>query len=152
MIWLQLKIIKKELGLWLCLVYCGVSILPVSCFIIFSKFSILVIKLILKQNVTQMSLSHSKIHFLDTTSSIFRKMLHCSFSILGLEKDDKDAIEEKFRARLKDLVVPAHVQEVIDEEIAKLGFLDNHSSEFKWASDCGQSQFLHGVVLSLVRG
>ncbi|XP_076800484.1 lon protease homolog, mitochondrial-like [Clavelina lepadiformis] len=49
---------------------------------------------------------------------------------LGLEKDDKDAIEEKFRARLKDLVVPAHVQEVIDEEITKLGFLDNHSSEF----------------------
>nr|CAB3263468.1 lon protease homolog, mitochondrial [Phallusia mammillata] len=49
---------------------------------------------------------------------------------LGLEKDDKDAIEEKFRSRLKDLTVPEHVQEVIDEEITKLGFLDNHSSEF----------------------
>uniref|UniRef100_H2YQ97 Lon protease homolog, mitochondrial n=1 Tax=Ciona savignyi TaxID=51511 RepID=H2YQ97_CIOSA len=49
---------------------------------------------------------------------------------LGLEKDDKDAIEEKFRSRLKDLQVPPHIQEVIDEELNKLGFLDNHSSEF----------------------
>ncbi|XP_054711909.1 lon protease homolog, mitochondrial-like [Uloborus diversus] len=49
---------------------------------------------------------------------------------LGLEKDDKDAIEEKFRERLKDLTVPTAVMEVIDEEINKLSFLDNHSSEF----------------------
>ncbi|XP_039273310.2 lon protease homolog, mitochondrial-like [Styela clava] len=49
---------------------------------------------------------------------------------LGLEKDDKDAIEDRFRGRLKDLVVPSHVMEVIEEEINKLGFLDNHSSEF----------------------
>ncbi|VEL06889.1 unnamed protein product [Protopolystoma xenopodis] len=49
---------------------------------------------------------------------------------LGLEKDDKDAIAEKFKARLKDLTVPKAVQEVIDEELTKLGLLDNHSSEF----------------------
>ncbi len=49
---------------------------------------------------------------------------------LGLEKDDKDAIDEKFRERLKDLTVPEHVMEVIDEELSKLSFLDNHSSEF----------------------
>ncbi|KAM3938826.1 lon protease homolog, mitochondrial [Leptodactylus fuscus] len=49
---------------------------------------------------------------------------------LGLEKEDKDAIEEKFRDRLKDLTVPKHVMEVIDEELGKLGLLDNHSSEF----------------------
>uniref|UniRef100_A0A8C0BVJ8 Lon protease homolog, mitochondrial n=1 Tax=Buteo japonicus TaxID=224669 RepID=A0A8C0BVJ8_9AVES len=49
---------------------------------------------------------------------------------LGLEKEDKDAIEEKFRERLKDLVVPKHVMDVIDEELNKLGLLDNHSSEF----------------------
>jgi len=52
-------------------------------------------------------------------------------ALAGLEKDDKDAIEEKFRARLKGLTVPDHVQEVMEEEISKLGFLDNHSSEFK---------------------
>lgn len=49
---------------------------------------------------------------------------------LGLEKEDKDAIEEKFRERLNSLVVPKHVMEVIDEELNKLGLLDNHSSEF----------------------
>ncbi|CAG2113277.1 unnamed protein product [Medioppia subpectinata] len=49
---------------------------------------------------------------------------------LGLEKDDKDAIEEKFRLKIKDLTVPTHVMEVIDEELNKLSFLDNHSSEF----------------------
>lgn len=50
---------------------------------------------------------------------------------LGLEKDDKDAIEEKFRERLKELVVPKHVMDVVDEELSKLALLDNHSSEFK---------------------
>ncbi|KAI6051392.1 lon protease homolog, mitochondrial [Marmota monax] len=49
---------------------------------------------------------------------------------LGLEKEDKDAIEEKFRERLKELVVPKHVMDVVAEELSKLGLLDNHSSEF----------------------
>ncbi|XP_039734391.1 lon protease homolog, mitochondrial isoform X1 [Pteropus medius] len=49
---------------------------------------------------------------------------------LGLEKEDKDAIEEKFRERLKELVVPKHVMDVVDEELSKLSLLDNHSSEF----------------------
>lgn len=49
---------------------------------------------------------------------------------LGLEKEDKDAIEEKFRERLKDRTVPQHVMDVINEELNKLGLLDNHSSEF----------------------
>ena len=49
---------------------------------------------------------------------------------LGLEKEDKDAIEEKFRNRIKELTVPKHVLDVIEEELAKLQFLDNHSSEF----------------------
>jgi len=63
-----------------------------------------------------------------------RYLLHEQLKVikkeLGLEKDDKDAIEEKFRARIKDLVVPVAVQTVIDEELSKLGLLDNHSSEF----------------------
>uniref|UniRef100_A0A3B4ED13 Lon protease homolog, mitochondrial n=1 Tax=Pygocentrus nattereri TaxID=42514 RepID=A0A3B4ED13_PYGNA len=49
---------------------------------------------------------------------------------LGLEKEDKDAIEEKFRERLKDRTVPEHIMEVINEELNKLSLLDNHSSEF----------------------
>lgn len=50
---------------------------------------------------------------------------------LGLEKDDKDAIGDKFRERLADKQVPEAVQTVIDEELNKLNFLESHSSEFK---------------------
>ena len=50
---------------------------------------------------------------------------------LGLEKEDKDAVGEKFRDRIKDLKVPEHAQEVIEEELNKLAYLDTHSSEFK---------------------
>lgn len=49
---------------------------------------------------------------------------------LGLEKDDKDAIEDKFKEKLKDKVVPKNVMEVIDEELNKLSLLESHSSEF----------------------
>ncbi|XP_026333399.1 lon protease homolog, mitochondrial isoform X2 [Hyposmocoma kahamanoa] len=49
---------------------------------------------------------------------------------LGLEKDDKDAIGDKFRERLADKTVPEAVQTVIDEELNKLSFLESHSSEF----------------------
>ncbi|KAF7997487.1 hypothetical protein HCN44_006058 [Aphidius gifuensis] len=49
---------------------------------------------------------------------------------LGLEKDDKDAIDEKYRERIRDKNVPKHVMDVIDEELNKLGFLESHSSEF----------------------
>lgn len=50
---------------------------------------------------------------------------------LGLEKDDKDAIGDKFRERLAEKKVPVAVQTVIDEELNKLNFLEGHSSEFK---------------------
>lgn len=49
---------------------------------------------------------------------------------LGIEKDDKDAIGEKYREKLKDKNVPENVMTVIDEELNKLGFLESHSSEF----------------------
>ncbi|CAD7082598.1 unnamed protein product [Hermetia illucens] len=49
---------------------------------------------------------------------------------LGIEKDDKDAIGEKYKERLKDKTVPPAVMTVIDEELNKLNFLESHSSEF----------------------
>ncbi|CAG9773095.1 unnamed protein product [Ceutorhynchus assimilis] len=49
---------------------------------------------------------------------------------LGLEKDDKDAIGDKFKERIKDKILPQAVSAVIDEELNKLGFLESHSSEF----------------------
>lgn len=50
---------------------------------------------------------------------------------LGLEKEDKDAIGDKFRERIKDKVLPQAVSAVIEEELNKLNFLESHSSEFK---------------------
>uniref|UniRef100_A0A182UWV5 Lon protease homolog n=1 Tax=Anopheles merus TaxID=30066 RepID=A0A182UWV5_ANOME len=50
---------------------------------------------------------------------------------LGIEKDDKDAIGEKYRERIKEKVVPKAVADVIEEELTKLNFLESHSSEFK---------------------
>lgn len=55
--------------------------------------------------------------------------------LLSQQKDDKDAVSEKFRERVKDLVVPQAVSDVIEEELNKLSFLDNHSPEFRLA-DC----------------
>ncbi|XP_015112248.1 lon protease homolog, mitochondrial isoform X2 [Diachasma alloeum] len=49
---------------------------------------------------------------------------------LGLEKDDKDAIEEKYRERIRQKTVPKHVMDVLEEELNKLSFLESHSSEF----------------------
>uniref|UniRef100_A0A1A9WSM3 Lon protease homolog n=1 Tax=Glossina brevipalpis TaxID=37001 RepID=A0A1A9WSM3_9MUSC len=49
---------------------------------------------------------------------------------LGIEKDDKDAIGEKYREKLKTKKVPSIVMAVIDEELNKLNFLESHSSEF----------------------
>lgn len=50
---------------------------------------------------------------------------------LGLEKEDKDAIGEKFRERIKDKKLPQAVSSVVEEELNKMGFLESHSSEFK---------------------
>lgn len=49
---------------------------------------------------------------------------------LGIEKDDKDAIEEKFKERIKTKKVPPAVNEVLEEELNKFRFLESHSSEF----------------------
>ncbi|XP_031621137.1 lon protease homolog, mitochondrial [Contarinia nasturtii] len=49
---------------------------------------------------------------------------------LGLEKDDKDALAEKYEKLLETKVVPEAVKTVIDDEIKKLAYLENNSSEF----------------------
>lgn len=41
---------------------------------------------------------------------------------LGLEKDDKDAVEGKYRARIKEKNVPKAVMRVLEEELNKLCF------------------------------
>ncbi|XP_016521437.1 lon protease homolog, mitochondrial isoform X2 [Poecilia formosa] len=80
---------------------------------------------------------------------------------LGLEKDDKEAIEDKFRERLKDRNVPQHIMDVINEELNKLGLLDNHSSEFKarevleedhYGMDDVKKRILEFIAVSQLRG
>ncbi|KAF4734990.1 ATP-dependent Lon protease pim1, partial [Perkinsus olseni] len=49
---------------------------------------------------------------------------------LGLEKDDKEAVLERFRESLKGKTVPKDAQATIDAEMNKLSFLEQNSSEF----------------------
>ncbi|XP_037039119.1 lon protease homolog, mitochondrial [Bradysia coprophila] len=49
---------------------------------------------------------------------------------LGIEKEDKEAIGEKYRERIKDKLVPKAVADVIEEELTKLSYLESFSSEF----------------------
>lgn len=49
---------------------------------------------------------------------------------LGMEKDDAESMIEKYTKRMDAMTIPDSIREVIDEELGKLRFLDNHSSEF----------------------
>ncbi|KAG4078424.1 hypothetical protein HA402_013135 [Bradysia odoriphaga] len=49
---------------------------------------------------------------------------------LGIEKEDKQAIGEKYRERIKDKLVPKAAADVIEEELTKLSYLESFSSEF----------------------
>ncbi|XP_029655546.1 lon protease homolog, mitochondrial-like [Octopus sinensis] len=49
---------------------------------------------------------------------------------LGILKDDKDSVSEKFRQRLASLTVPVTIMEVIEQELAKLSNLESSSAEF----------------------
>lgn len=61
---------------------------------------------------------------------ILQEQLRVIKKELGLEKEDKETIRDKFRERIKDKVLPQAVSAVIEEELNKLGFLESHSSEF----------------------
>merc|ERR1719482_627324 len=49
---------------------------------------------------------------------------------LGLERDDKEALSQKFTERIADKTVPEDAQKTIDEELQKLSLLETSSSEF----------------------
>lgn len=65
-----------------------------------------------------------------STQYMLREQLKLIKRELGIEKDDKDALSEKYRAMLANKIVPKEVQTVIEEELKKLSFLENYSSEF----------------------
>lgn len=49
---------------------------------------------------------------------------------LGIEKDDRATVADRFKLRLVNKKVPETVQTVIDEELRKLRSLDGHSTDF----------------------
>ncbi|XP_002133754.3 lon protease homolog, mitochondrial-like isoform X1 [Drosophila pseudoobscura] len=49
---------------------------------------------------------------------------------LGIEKDNKATIAEQYLGKLKGKIVPQSIKQVIDNELAKLKFLESHCSEF----------------------
>ncbi len=49
---------------------------------------------------------------------------------LGIEKDDKTIDKDKFEARLKERTIPKDVQQVINDELEKLGSLEPQSAEY----------------------
>ncbi|XP_063680542.1 lon protease homolog, mitochondrial-like [Bolinopsis microptera] len=49
---------------------------------------------------------------------------------LGIEKDDKQALVDKFNDRIKEKTLPANIAEVVEEELKKLQYLESQSSEF----------------------
>lgn len=59
-----------------------------------------------------------------------RQQLKAIQKELGISKDDRQADVEKFTARLESLVVPAHVQSRVDEELEKLQVLEPTSAEY----------------------
>lgn len=61
---------------------------------------------------------------------MLREQLKAIKKELGLEKDDKDALADKYKKLMEGKVVPDAVKTVFDEELQKLNFLDNNSSEF----------------------
>lgn len=49
---------------------------------------------------------------------------------LGISKDDRESDAETFEQRLEEKVVPAHVQQRVDEELKKLTVLEPSSAEY----------------------
>ncbi|EDQ89858.1 uncharacterized protein MONBRDRAFT_16820 [Monosiga brevicollis MX1] len=62
--------------------------------------------------------------------ALLREQLKIIKKELGISKDDKDSLLEKYKAQLENKTLPDDVKKVVDEELNKLSMLDNHSYEF----------------------
>ena len=62
---------------------------------------------------------------------MLREQLKVIKKELGMEKDDKETVIQKFKDAIADKEVPSHVKTVIDAEIKRLEFLEPQSSEFQ---------------------
>ena len=62
---------------------------------------------------------------------MLREQLKVIKKELGMEKDDKETVIQKFKDAIAVKKVPEHVATVIDSEIKRLEFLEPQSSEFQ---------------------
>ncbi|MGI9301635.1 MAG: endopeptidase La [Gammaproteobacteria bacterium] len=62
--------------------------------------------------------------------AFLREQLKAIQKELGLSKDDRTAEAEKFRARMKDLTIPEHAENRIEDELQKLSLLETGSPEY----------------------
>lgn len=77
----------------------------------------------IKSQIDEKISKHQKDFFLKEQLKIIKKEL-------GLEKDEKTADLESFRARLEKSQMPAEARKVAEEEISKLSILESASSEY----------------------
>ncbi|CBY13021.1 unnamed protein product [Oikopleura dioica] len=64
---------------------------------------------------------------------MLREQLKVIKKQLGMEKDDKETVIQKFRDAIKDKIIPEAVKTVIDNELGRLEFLEPAASEFQVA-------------------
>ena len=81
---------------------------------------------------------------------MLREQLKVIKKELGMEKDDKDAVIQKFRDAIENKTIPEHAAKVIDAEIKRLEFLEPQSSEFQ-GTDFRTSKFVSKVRLKPVK-
>ena len=73
---------------------------------------------------------------------MLREQLKVIKKQLGMEKDDKETVIQKFRDAIKDKIIPEQVKNVIDNELGRLEFLEPAASEFQVARNyLGKSKF-----------
>ena len=62
---------------------------------------------------------------------MLREQLKVIKKQLGMEKDDKESVIQKFRDAIENKDVPEHIMKVIEAEINRLEFLEPQASEFQ---------------------
>ena len=61
---------------------------------------------------------------------VYRDILGLVKNKLGIDKDEKETLKDKYKKNLEGKTVPTHIQKIIDEELDRFQTIDKNSSEF----------------------